>query len=48
MKTVCVWDNVSCIVDNMATSLDGALIAGSIVGLALIGAYVFASVMKGN
>jgi len=46
MKTVCAWDNVACIVENMATSIDGALVGGAIIGLAFVVAYVFASIMR--
>ena len=48
MKTLCSWDNVACIVDNISSKLDGSSIAGAIIGIALIGAFAFASFMRGN
>jgi hypothetical protein len=48
MKTLCAFDNVACIVDNLALSLNGAYLPSAVVGLALIAAYILASVMKGN
>lgn len=47
MKTVCAWDNVACIVDNLALSLNGPLLYIAAIGVALIAAYIFASVVKG-
>jgi hypothetical protein len=48
MKTLCAFDNVVCIVDNLALSLNGAYLPLASVGLALVAAYILASVMKGN
>lgn len=48
MKTICAFDNVACIVENLAFSTDAMALPAIIILCALIGAYIFASVAKGN
>jgi hypothetical protein len=47
MKTVCSFDNVACILDNLALSLNGAILPFAIIGVALVLTYIFASILKG-